>query len=307
MQRNAIALMITLLFVITISAAIGIGLKQVKEASQSVNGETFMIESSVILDDVLRLLKTNKDLDLITKAETLEEKRDALALFLASSEFIPFESSGVKVILEIHSARAKLNINNLIDQNGTLNAKVEEALLIYFRDKGVEDEYLGYLKDGMGGIKEDGDYQTELFVKEPEVVKNYIVNKKHLEKINETYGKILHTNSLSKIKFDKLFCYEKDRNVSIDLNYAPKELWRLMLGVDDTRAQQLVDEEGMYAKEEDLLLKEHELKALKRFKVSFYEPFLDVKVEILKADKDVKIQFEYDLTKKKGSHFIYEL
>lgn len=307
MKRSAIALLITLLFVISISVAIGVGLKQVKDASRSVQNESFMIESSVILNDVLKLLKTDKDLDLITKADTLEDRRDALSLFLAGTSFIPFESSGVKVILEIQSARAKFNPNTLVDTNKTEVLTRVESLNEYFVQRGVEGEYINFLLDDMKGIKEDGDYKSELFRRAPSLFRDYISSAKQLAKINDVYKNIYHTNSLKKIAFENLFYYDAENNSSTDLNYAPKEVWSMMLGVDDERAQQLVDGEGGYASLNDLQLSDAEKEALQHFKISFYEPYLDVKVEILKTNKNVKIQFEYDLTKKKGSHFIYEL
>ena len=307
MQRNAIALMITLMFIISITVAIGVGLKQIKDASNSVEDETFMIESSVIFDDVLRVLQTNKDLDLITKAETVEDKRDALAIFLAGSAFIPFESSGVKVILEIKSARDRFNPNTLVDLNQTqIDARVE-ILGNYFVNNGIESDFLGFLLDATSGIKDDGNYRSELFIREPTLFRDYISSDKHFSKIKALYRDIYHTSSLEKVDFDKLFYFTPQRDSAVDLNYAPLEVWKMMLGVESERAQQLVDAEGSYGSLEDLLLSDEEKLALAKFKTSFYEPYIDVRVEILKANKNVKIQLEYDLTKKKGSHFIYEL
>jgi hypothetical protein len=287
--------------------AIGIGLKQVKEASQSVENETFMIESSVIFDDILRVLQTDKDLDLITQAGSLEEKRDALATFLAGSAFIPFESSGIKVILEIKSARDKFNPNTLVDTNQTqIDARVD-ALGSYFLQNGIENEFLGFILDSMSGIKEDGNYRSELFIREPTLFREYLANTKHFSKVKRVYKDIYHTSSLEKVKFNELFYFSPDRKSAIDLNYTPLEVWKMILGVESDRAQQLVDGEGSYGSLADMLLSDEEKLALAKFKTSFYEPYLDVKVEILKSNKNVKIQLEYDLTTKKGSHFIYEL
>lgn len=307
MKRNAIALMITLLFVISISVAIGIGLKQVKDASNSVNDESFMIESSVIVDDVLKLLTTNKELDMIVKASAIEDRRDALAIFLAQSAFIPFESSGIKVIIQIESARKKFNPNMLVDENATLHSQRVAIVSNYITSKGVESEYVDLLLDAMSGVRDDGSYRSELFVKEPTLFRDYIADEKHLQKINDSFMQIFHTNTLKAIKFEELFYLSKERNISIDLNQATQEVWSMMLGVESERAELLVENEGSYASLEDIQLTPEEKVSLAHFSTSFYEPFLDVKVEILKGDKNVKIGFEYDLTKKKGSHFIYEL
>jgi len=41
--------------------------------------------------------------------------------------------------------------------------------------------------------------------------------------------------------------------------------------------------------------------------VSYFEPFLDVKIEVIKDDSMAKIHFEYNIKNKKGSNFSYEI
>lgn len=306
-MRKAIALLITLLFIIAITVAIGVGLKQVKHASQSVEDESFMIESNMILDDVLRLLKDTKELDFITTRGTEEEKINALSVFLAQTAFIPFESGDIKVILELSSARSRFNPNAIVEVNGTVSQDRVEALKEYINSKRVNIEYVDFLLDSMSGIKEDGTYTTDIFNEKPYLFRNYITSSKHLEEINDSYMKTYRENTLNNLELENLFYFSKDRNSSIDVNYATKEVWEMMLGCDEIRAEQLSDEAGFYTKLDDLLLTPDEIIYLSQFKTSYLQLYLDVKVEILKDDKNAKIQFEYDMKKKRGSNFIYEL
>jgi len=109
------------------------------------------------------------------------------------------------------------------------------------------------------------------------------------------------------MNFENLFYFTKDRNVKTDINYATKEVWQMMLGCDEIRAEQLSDDGGFYTKIDDLLLTPDEKIALNLFNISYFEPFLDVRVEIIKGENNAKIRFEYDMKKKKGSNFIYEI
>jgi hypothetical protein len=301
-SKKGIALLITVLFIMAIAIAVGVGLKQVNEASRHVEGESFMLQTSVILDDVLTILQNSKELDAI-------QTSDDFYAFLSQAAFIPFESEGVKVVLELSSARSKLNINALKDRNSSIGGEREIALKQYLNTYMINPTYVDLLHDAMSGIKEDMLYNTEIFVENPELFRNYIVSQKHLDLINAYYTKTYHENNLKKVRFENLFSFNEDTNVSkVDLNYATQEVWELLLGCDKTRAEQLSLEGGVYTKEtEHDFLSENEILQLSRFNTSYFEPYLDVKVEVIQNNQRAKIRFEYDIKIKKGSHFVYEI
>jgi len=303
-MRGAIALLITLLFVISITFAIGLGLKHINEAKTSSKEEGFIIQTSFILDDVMKLLHNTKELDMIVKNNSV----DMLNVFLSQSSFIPFESSGVRILLELSSARAKFNPNTLVDNNTTLHNDRIDDLKSFMRENNVEDVYVDMLLDSMLKIKPDMSYNTDIFNQKPYLFRDYIVSYKHLEEINDFYIKTFKDNSLNKIDFQKLFYFSKDRvNYKIDLNYATKDVWKLILGCDDIRAKELSENGGSYKNLDDLLLNEDEKIQLSHFKVSFFEPYIDVKVEIIQGNMSSKIAFEYDMKTKKGTNFSYEI
>ena len=107
LSRRAIALLITVFFIMLITLSVGAGLKYINNASKSMQSEQFILQSAMILDDVLVLLKSSEELSKIASS-------DELAIFLAESSFIPFESNGVSVVIEISSARDRINPNTLI-------------------------------------------------------------------------------------------------------------------------------------------------------------------------------------------------
>lgn len=301
-RRPAIALLITVFFIIAISISLGISLKQVKDASNEVEKEAFMLQSTLILEDVTNILKNSQELDAVVQDNSVE----TFFLFLSEVSFIPFESNGMKVSIEITSARSKFNINSLLDANST-NPQKALAMQAYMSNFAINDSYVGILLDNMSQIKEDNSYNSAIFNDNPYLFRDYISSIKHLEEINNFYMQNTHENAISKINFEKLFYFSRPQNYIVDLNYATAQTWRLMLGCDELRAEELALGGGMYIKEEDLLLSDVEKEMLKRFTTSFYEPYLDVKVEISKNDQSAFIRFEYDMKTKKGSNFVYEI
>lgn len=302
--KRGIALLITLLFIIAITVAVGIGLKYVNEASHEISNENFMLQTAVILDDVLNLLKTNKELDQIVQ----DQSADSLYLFLSEAGFIPLESSGVKVMIEITSARSKFNINALKDNNAsTLNIQRVNAMKEYMARYMVNEDYVTILLDLMGGVKEDLSYNSGIFNEKSNLFRDYIVSKEHLENVNTFYKKEFRDNNVDKLEIENLFYFSGDKNSSLDVNQATAEAWELLLGCDTIRGEELAANAGTYTTGEDLYLSSDETIAFGRFQTSYFEPYLDVKVEVLENNNSANIRFEYDMKNKKGSNFVYEI
>lgn len=299
-KKNAIALLITVLFIMAITVAIGIGLKNVNKASESVKGENFLIQTSMIIDDVLSILRDSKDLEKI-------DSKDTLFMFLSSASFIPLESSGIRVLIELKSARAKLNVNNF--ENKLINKERRDALRRYLSAYEVNyDGYIDILSDVIGGIKVDFSYNSDIFYEKPYLYRDYLLSMEHLKEVNDFYTLTYRDNSLKKINFENLFYFSKDKNSSIDVNYATPEVWELMLGCDKQRALDLSLGFGTYEQEtiKDLL-SPNELVELKKFKFTYFEPYIAVVVEIVQNNNSAKIKFEYDIENKKGYGFVYEI
>ncbi len=302
-KRHAIALLITIFFIMAISVILGLSLKQIKDTKDEVIQEKFILQTSVLMDDILNILKKSQDLDLIVK----DNSKDALFIFLSEVSFIPFESSGVNVMIEISSARSKFNVNTLVNAGGKLEQKRVYALINYFSTFNVNNSYVDILVDSISKTEEDIYYNSDIFNENPNLFRDYISSLAHLDEINNYYMKSNNDNSLSQIDFDDLFYYSINKNSKIDLNYATVQTWRLLLGCDEARAEQLNAGGGSYITIENLLLSDEEKLLLSNFSVSYYEPFLDVLVEIIEGDVSSKVRFEYDMKNKKGSNYIYEI
>ncbi len=295
--------MITIFFVMAISLSLGIALKQVKEARSNVLKQDFLLQTNVILEDVLNILKGSAEIDAVIK----EESADALYVMLSQAAFIPFEHSGIAITLELKSARSMINVNAISDANATNSEERVNAFINYFKLFNVSSEYTSILLDNVSKDKVDTYYNSGIFDENPYQFRDYIASQKHLDDINNYYMSYYNENSVSKIDFENLFYFSKDVQSKVDLNYATAETWRLLTGCDELRAEELNFSGGGYAKVSDLNLSEEEALSLGYFQTSYYEPILDIRVEVTEGALSARIRFEYDMKTKKGSNFVYEI
>lgn len=302
-KRRAIALVISIFFIMAITVTIGVGLAQSNKAIKEVERQNFMLQTKVILDDVLNILQNSLELDTIVKNKSV----DSLHLLLSEAQTIPFESSGISIVIKLSSARDKFNVNSLVNVNDKNNIQRINALSAYMGTYDVNNEYINILLDNMSKIKEDISYNSGIFDERPYLFRDYIVSLSHLEEINAFYTNTYHDNSLSKIEFEKLFDFSEDRLAKIDLNYATIETWRLLLACDEFRAEQLSIGGGSYKKLVDLDLNDDEEILLNSFSVSYFEPILNINMKIISGTQNAEINFEYDMKAKKGGAFVYEI
>jgi len=299
-MRTAIALLITLVFVMIISVSIGYGLTQLKNASNVVSEEKSLYQNTMLLDDVLEMLKGSPELLHLADSNASED----LYFFLQSSASLPLKLSDRDVILSFESARSKLNIN-------TLNKSNEGLFRSYFSQHMIGESYLSVLKECMSinQAKEgyNNQYTSALFDENPELFRDYIASKKHLDIINDFYIREYGETHLKEIPFEKLFSYGLYPAQEIDLNYISPDVWELILDVSKERAIMLAQGAGNYHTLDDLDLSSREQKNLKRFRTTFFAPELLVKISIVQEKKVSNIYFRYDIKQKRGYDFVFEL
>ena len=298
-MRKGIALLITLMFVMIISVAIGYGLSQMKQASKIVQNEDLIYKSSMVLNDVLTILKTSPDVNRLAD----ENSSADLYTFFQTAEYLPLELANEKVIISLKSARSKLNIN-------LLNKKNENLFRNYFNRYMVGSSYVDILKECMRKNQakdEYNNYSSRLFDEHPTLFRDYIASKAHLEKINAFYIKEYGDTNLKVVPFDELFDYRADLNELIDLNYATAAVWQLILDSSKERAEILAQGAGSYESLKDLNLTPQEKINISKFKTTFFAPYILVNIEIIRQESVSKIAFVYDIKLKRGYDFVFEV
>jgi len=303
-SRNAIALLITLMFVMLMSVAIGYGLKQFKKSSDIVQNEQFMYQSVSVVSDIINILKNSPDVAKLKDDNSTEAMYSFLSIF---SELPPFEIDGLHITLSITNAHSKLN-PNLIATNPEIQNDLREYLSTYM----VDYNYVDVLLDVMSSFKakdEYNNYNSYIFDVYPNLFREYLASKEHLNKVNVFYQEEYNDKHILDVPFDKLFYYTKDINSSIDVNYATVETWKMMLNVGEERAITLHSSEGNYTSMVDLALSEEEKVHFAKYKnkTSFYEPYLMVHLTLNKASQNAYIYFEYDINAEKGFNFVFDI
>ena len=302
-MRRGVALLLTLVIVMLMAIVIGWSMRTLNEAKETIEKERFMIQSGMIVEDVLGILKKSPEINAVA------DENNSIALFtlLSSASMLPFESQGYRVLISLKSARSKLNINTFKASDTTRAKQRRERLANFLIGHGLGSDLYDYILDAMGGIKEDGSYRSDLFYGDPQLYRDAIVSSRQMERILLDYAKKDGIDPFSKLDFDKIFSYDEAKEVKLDLNYATPEVWELVAGVSKERAKQLFESAGAYASEEDLGLSEEERQILSLFDYSFFEPVILVHIDIMKEARTGMIEFEYDIKKKKARRFVFEV
>ena len=303
-MRQAIALLITLFFIMLITLLIGVGLGYLNTLSKESTKEHFMLQSRVIVDDVLHILKTSKEIEQVISDTNSSE---AFYTFLSQSGFIPLQHEGFEITLQIHSARDKINPNTLTNPNSSLNEKRVATLRSYLNLMRVDIHYADVMLDAMRGVREDYSYYSDLINTHPHLVKDSITSLAHQKELSKYFIQEYRYDTLSNIPFEELFFYAKQRDTKIDLNFATKETWMFLLGCDVTRAQSILEKSGLCQDFACLELSQEEQELVERFETSFYEPIVAIKLHLRQEAMQAYIAFEYNLQTKKGSHFVYKI
>ncbi|NPA65985.1 MAG: hypothetical protein GXO11_03795 [Epsilonproteobacteria bacterium] len=302
-SRNAIALLMSIVFVMLIAVTIGIGLKSFYQAKQNIAEEKLLYQSDVLVSDVLKILKNTKEIDAIVKSKD----GSALYGFISSMQTVPIPFEGYDVFMSVQSARDRFNLNGLKKDQKHFDFKRIEILKSFFIKYGISDELVALIMDSMGGEKLDRSYYSDLFETQKELFRDYLASYRHLEKILIFYEKKHHDNVFSKLEFDRMFSYNPNIGTRIDLNFATQQTWELLTGCTKEQAQVLVAKAGMYKTLEDILLQPSMKERLKNFNISFFEPIITVNIKIKDQYTTGLITFEYDLRTKKASHFVYKI
>ncbi|SFV53973.1 hypothetical protein MNB_SM-7-994 [hydrothermal vent metagenome] len=302
-MRQGVALLITLVIVMLMTIVIGWSMQTLSKAKQTLNKERFMLQTGVIIEDVLDLLKNSPEI----KAVADENSSIALSTLLESASMIPLETQGYRILISLKSARDRVNINTFAKNSTTQDKKRQERLANFLRSYGFGSDLYDYILDAMGGIKEDGSYRSDLFYRDPTLYRDAIVSSKQMERILLDYAKKDGVDPFSKLDFDKIFSYNEDNTTKLDLNFASAEVWEFVAGVSKERAKVLAQNGGAYEKLADIGLSQEQKSMLTLFSYSFFEPIILVHIDIQSEGNSGMIEFEYDIRKKRAKRFVFEV
>jgi hypothetical protein len=292
LNRRGIALLITIFFIIAITAAVGVSLMNLRKSGEELHEARFLLQTAAVVDDVLAIMKEADKLGAVTDAETLN-------VFLLTAGFIPLELKGVLVKIEMTSAMGRFNINALKSSQ-----PFQQALIEYMVRFNVQDAiYMNdLLLDCMGGPKDV--YKTNIFDEMPELYRERIVSKRHFDMIVDFYTRERHDNAVAKLPWEDLIRFDDANATAIDANYITPALWQMLIpGLDEERAVELASGEEIYGSLQEIDLQEEDRARLSTFNPSFYQPVVHMDIVLLENNSSANVAFDYDLSTKKGKHF----
>ncbi len=291
-NRRGVALLITLFFIIAITAAVGVSLMNLKKSGEELHEARFLLQSNAVIEDVLELMAQADKLGVVNDAESFN-------IFLLTAGFIPLELKELLVKIEITSAMGHININTLVT-----SPALKEALIAYMSRFNVQDAYYlsDLLVDCMGGYKDV--YKTNIFDEMPELYRDRIVSRRHLDKILDFYVLERHDNAVMKLPWKELIRFDDSNATALDANYITPALWQMLVpGMEDEQALDLAAGIMTYKSIDDIELSADEKVEVAKFNLSYFQPIVRMDIEILENNSSAHVVFDYDLTTKKGKHF----
>jgi hypothetical protein len=302
-MRPAIALLLTLFFIMLITLSLGVGLGYMKKMTYNTQQEQFMIQSRVILDDFLTMLKSSKDLDALIQENNSSE---AFYNFITSYSTIPLAHEEIEVLIQLSSARGKFNPNTLVNEDALLQTKRFDALKEYFNKNNINSSYADVMLDILN-TKENYYPTSDIFYMYPQLSRGSLASLQHQQILSDFFANRYRDNSINNIDFDKFFIYTQDTTTKVDLNFASAEVWSLLIGCESLRAQEILQKSGTCQDLECFGLSVQEIEQLNNFAYSFYEPIIEIKLSLRQNNMHAFISFEYDMKQKKGYHFVYQI
>lgn len=292
LSRRGVALLITLFFIIAITAAVGVSLMNLKKSGEELHEARFLLQSGAVVEDVLSLMSQADKLGTVNDAESLN-------IFLLTAGFIPLELKELLVKIEITSAMGRININTL-----AASQEFQQALIAYMVRFNVQDAYYmsDLLIDCMDGYKNV--YKTNIFDEMPELYRERIVSKRHLDKVINFYIRERHDNAVVKVPWEELVRFGDNNDTAVDANYITPALWQMLIpNLEEERAIELASGEMTYKSINDIELSTEDKEKVDKFNLGFYHPTVHMDIEILENNSSAHVAFDYDLSTKKGKHF----
>lgn len=297
MHKKGVALLITLFFIMLITMSIGIGLKYINNSTKSIKENQSLVQDSILVGDILKILKTLPQLKDINSTEDF-------AQFLTESKTIPLQTKAIDIILHLSSARAKINPIVFKDK------KALESFKIFLQNKMVNTEYADMFYDLINGYKQDGIYTTDIFNDYPELYREGISSYAQLDMLADIYKQKYHENSIDKLDMKDIFYMTHDtKNYEIDANYLSSLGWQLILGCSEERANELLSDGYLYATKKDLkdALSKEERDLASHFKINVNKEIITIQMQINSNKQESNIKFEYNIKTNTGSNFVFKI
>ena len=284
MRRRAIALMVTLFFIMAISVVVGVSLLLVKKGRTVASGYTMLAQSALALEDVLAWIESSAAVKHVSDPVTFGQMIDAMAA-------VPLEIEGVHVTVRVEGAGGAVNINAL-----SASPDLQERFRQYLARHHVKDtDYLiDLLLDCMEGDKPH--YRTTIIDANPQLYRERIAGIGHLEQILAFYSQERYDPAAMQLDWQALVRFDEHNATSVDLNQISAEALGMLLPRSPHAAIEAMLANRLPYESFDALPLDDEAKAqLQDLGGVFYLPHLRISLAISTPTERAEIVFDYDL------------
>ena len=282
-MRKSIALLVTLFFILSISVVVSYILEIQTRSFELLETSKDITQLQALSLDIKKIIKKIPQINDINSSEDLAD-------FLDNFSQIPLLISDDLVAnIEISSAASKININLF----SKWTAKQKEIFLNYLQNRYQLSQpqfFLDIIQD-LTTNKKNYYPLTPILNDNPKFGKSGIYDFDEFMIAVDYYIKNSLDFHILNVPWRKIITFSGNE---IDLNQMDKELWYLFL---PNRGEDEIEnlKSNIYEKIDDVDISDEEKKILKSFNVKTFVPKIDIKIEI----KNKKIEFEYDISKKK--------
>lgn len=242
-RRNGVVLLVTIMMIMLLMGLVGMFLTKTKESKDSVTYEFAMLQTNMMMRNVLESLR--------------EIKLDQNMLFLASKIPLPVNFGSSSAIIKLDSAQKYINIGLLIKESINKENNKRDAItnsfIEYLRQYDLKEPYL-FLHILQDSVDKDNESRNGL---ESEIVESFpafregdIFNELHLAQMIDYYFDKSGDAKIYEVPFSEMFSF---KNTVIDINYASMEILEFLFDdIEQYVLRAIYEHEEIYEKKSDL-------------------------------------------------------
>ncbi len=294
-DKKGIVLFVTLMMIMLLLSVINIFLNKTRESKDNVTYENALIQTNLIVQDLLLYLK--------------KIKFDEDIIYFAAKAPFPLGFDHSNVVVKIDSAQKYLDINTLTSDSVKNNITAGKFIsLLYKYNISQPEFFLNILQDTIDDDinEKNTGLESEIILSIPTFRNGKIYNEIHLNSIIDYYFDKTADEAIYNFPFNKVFSYSSN---SIDLNFVSMDVLDILFDDANSYVLEIISEhKKVYDTLDDLPFDDYYTKKLKKgvlgHTISTQTKLLKINMDFnYKTQFKSSISFEYDIDNKIISNY----
>ena len=294
-NKKGVVLFVTLMMIMLLLAVVSIFLNKTKETKDNVTYENALIQTNLIMQDLLLYLK--------------KIKFDEDMIYYAAKAPFPLGFEDSSVIIKIDSAQKYIDINTLITSSVTNNITADKFVsLLYKYNISQPELFLNILQDTIDTDIEEKNsgLQSEIILTVPTFRNGKIYSKIHLNSIIDYYFDKTGDKAIYEFPFDDVFGFSSS---SIDMNFVSMDVMNILFDDANSYILEIIAKHAkVYDTIGDLPFDEYYTNKINQgvlgHSISTNTTLLKVKMDLIyKTQFKSSISFDYNIDSKGISNY----